>query len=144
MNKKTSWYNDRYGDRSSYIFSSYCIPNGITWSVSPKLSNSGEKWEDAIIPDALLSYNSWPMSFLYLKFVVRDEDDLTEVKEAIMMYRDAGVKIDAVYLMPETGFWHGGGPHGVYDYEVAQLALKYGYRYSPRLQINLFGNAWGT
>ena len=141
MNKKTSWYNDRYGDRSSYIFSSYCIPNGITWSVSPKLSNSGEKWEDAIIPDALLSYNSWPMSFLYLKFVVRDEDDLTEVKEAIMMYRDAGVKIDAVYLMPETG------PHGrepMCDYEVSQLALKYGYKYSPRLQINLFGNAWGT
>ena len=115
--------------------------SGITWSVSPKLSNSGEKWEDAIIPDALLSYNSWPMSFLYLKFVVRDEDDLTEVKEAIMMYRDAGVKIDAVYLMPETG------PHGrepMCDYEVSQLALKYGYKYSPRLQINLFGNAWGT
>jgi len=139
MNTKTAWYNDRYGDcSSSLLFSSYCIPNGITWSVSPKLSNSGEKWKDAIIPDALLSYNSWPKSFLYLKFVVRDEDDLTEVKEAIMMYKDAGVKIDAVYLMPETG------PHGMYDYEVSQLALKYGYKYSPRLQINLFGNAWGT
>jgi len=86
------------------------------------------------------------MSFLYLKFVVRDEDDLTEVKEAIMMYRDAGVKIDAVYLMPETGEHGVSNPlfPRVYDYEVSQLALKYGYRYSPRLQINLFGNAWGT
>ena len=153
MNKKTSWYNDRYGDRSSYIFSSYCIPNGITWSVSPKLSNSGEKWEDAIRPEALLSYNEWPFSYLYLKFVVRDEEDMKEVHEAVRAYDHARVNIDAIYLMPETGFWHvggggggvhGGGPHGVYDYEVAELALKYGYKYSPRLQINLFGNAWGT
>ena len=30
------------------------------------------------------------------------------------------------------------------SYKVAQLALKYGYKYSPRLQINLFGNEWGT
>jgi hypothetical protein len=30
------------------------------------------------------------------------------------------------------------------DYNVAQLALKYGYKYSPRLHINLFGNKWGT
>ena len=127
------WYRERLGKTSLNHF-----PNGITWSVSPKLSNSGEKWEEAIIPNALLSYNYWPDSFLYLKFVVRDEDDLTEVKEAIMIYRDAGVKIDAIYLMPETG------PHGIYDYEVSQLALKYGYKYSPRLQINLFGNEWGT
>ena len=31
---------------------------GITWSVSPKLSNSGEKWEEAIRPEALASYLS--------------------------------------------------------------------------------------
>jgi len=24
------------------------------------------------------------------------------------------------------------------------LAMKYGYKFSPRLQINLFGNEWGT
>jgi hypothetical protein len=30
------------------------------------------------------------------------------------------------------------------EYEVAQLALKHGYKYSPRLHINLFGNEWGT
>ena len=112
--------------------------SGITWSVSPKLSNSGEKWEDAIRPEALVSYNSWPFSYLYLKFVVRDEEDMKEVHEAVRAYDHARVNIDAIYLMPETG------PHGVYDYEVAQLALKYGYKYSPRLQINLFGNEWGT
>ena len=136
------WYCERLGKTSLNHF-----PNGITWSVSPKLSNSGEKWEEAIIPNALISYNYWPDSFLYLKFVVRDEDDLTEVKEAIMMYRDAGVKIDAIYLMPETGppmYDNEGFELKDSSYEVSQLALKYGYKYSPRLQINLFGNAWGT
>ena len=112
---------------------------GITWSVSPKLSNSGEKWEDAIRPEALVSYNTWPFSYLYLKFVVKDEEDMKEVHEAVRVYDHARVNIDAIYLMPETG------PHDIYrEEEVAQLALKYGYKYSPRLQINLFGNEWGT
>ena len=111
---------------------------GVTFSVSPKLSNSGEKWEEAIVPEALESYNRWPKSYLYLKFVVRDEGEMKEVHEAVRAYNHANIDIDAVYLMPETG------PHGMYDYEVAQLALKYGYKFSPRLQINLFGNEWGT
>jgi organic radical activating enzyme len=111
---------------------------GMTFSVSPKLSNSGEAWTEAIKPEALASYNAWPHSYLYLKFVVRDEDDMEEVHEAVRVYDHARVNIDAIYLMPETG------PHGMYDYEVAQLAMKYGYKFSPRLQINLFGNEWGT
>ena len=111
---------------------------GMTFSVSPKLSNSGEKWSEAIRPEALASYNAWPHSYLYLKFVVKDEHDVEEVHEAVRVYDHARVNIDAIYLMPETG------PHGMYDYEVAQLAMKYGYKFSPRLQINLFGNEWGT
>ena len=111
---------------------------GITFSVSPKLSNSGEKWEEAIKPEVLESYNRWPHSYLYLKFVVKDEHDVEEVHDAVREYDHARVNIDAIYLMPETG------PHGMLDYEVAQLALKYGYKFSPRLQINLFGNEWGT
>jgi len=111
---------------------------GMTFSVSPKLSNSGEKWSEAIRPEALASYNAWPHSYLYLKFVVKDEHDVEEVHDAVREYDHARVNIDAIYLMPETG------PHGMYDYEVAQLALKWGYKFSPRLQINLFGNEWGT
>ena len=114
---------------------------GITFSVSPKLSNSGEAWSEAIRPEALASYNAWPHSYLYLKFVVKDEHDVEEVHEAVREYDHARVNIDGVYLMPEGGT----------DYElkqndsnVAQLALKYGYKYSPRLHINLFGNKWGT
>ena len=113
---------------------------GMTFSVSPKLSNSGEAWTEAIRPEALASYNAWPHSYLYLKFVVRDEDDMKEVHEAVRAYDHARVNIDAIYLMPETGM----SIDFKIEEQVAKLALKYGYKYSPRLQINLFGNEWGT
>jgi len=122
-------------------FSQFYGSNGITWSVSPKLSFSGEEWNDAIVPDALLTYNTWPDSFLYLKFVVRSLVDLQEVEEAIMAYKEAGVKIDAVYLMPEGGTVEG---LSITEQDVVQLCLDTGYKFSPRLHINLFGNIWGT
>ena len=112
---------------------------GITWSVSPKLSNSGEAWSDAIRPEALASYNAWPYSYLYLKFVVRDAADMEEVERAVKEYDHARVNIDAVYLMPE-----GALDHQMEEQKIAELALKYGYKYSPRLHLNLFGNEWGT
>ena len=112
---------------------------GITFSVSPKLSNSGEAWTDAIRPEALASYNAWPYSYLYLKFVVRDEEDMEQVHEAVRVYDHARIDIDAVYLMPE-----GALDHQMEEQKIAELALKYGYKYSPRLHLNLFGNEWGT
>ena len=114
---------------------------GMTFSVSPKLSNSGEDWTDAIRPEALASYNAWPYSYLYLKFVVRDEEDMKEVEKAVKVYDHARINIDAVYLMPEGGTDFELKQN---DHNVAQLAMKYGYKYSPRLHINLFGNEWGT
>lgn len=112
---------------------------GITWSVSPKLSNSGESWSEAIRPEALASYNAWPYSYLYLKFVIRGEYDLVEVEQAISEYDKAGVNICAVYLMPE-----GAVDHQMEELKIAKIALKHGYKYSPRLHLNLFGNEWGT
>ena len=112
---------------------------GITFSVSPKLSNSGESWSEAIRPEALASYNAWPYSYLYLKFVIRDEYDLVEVEQAISEYDKAGINICAVYLMPE-----GAVDHQMEELKIAKIALKHGYKYSPRLHLNLFGNEWGT
>jgi hypothetical protein len=46
-----------------------------------------------------------------------------------------------VYLMPV------GGVESVYSLNnrtVAELAMKYGLRYSDRIQVPLFKNAWGT
>ena len=62
-----------------------------------------------------------------------------EVTNALKEYEKAGVMIDAIYLMPE-----GALDHQMEEKKIAEIALSYGYKYSPRLQLNLFGNEWGT
>ncbi len=112
----------------------------ITFSCSPKLSVSGEPWTDAIKPEVARNYYDVPGSDLYLKFVVADHDDVDEVSRAVEEYRTAGVKCP-VYLMPM------GGRSEEYTFnekQVAELAMQRGWRFSPRMHIGLFGNAWGT
>jgi 7-carboxy-7-deazaguanine synthase len=112
----------------------------ITWSCSPKLSVSGESWSDAIVPAIAMDYSSVHGSDLYLKFVVNDAIDVVEVDRAVREFRSAGVECP-VYLMPVGGRTEG------YDLtvkEVAKLAMEKGWRFTPRLHITLFGNAWGT
>ena len=112
--------------------------DSLTFSVSPKLSNSGEKWEEAIRPDVIMQYEN--VGYTYLKFVVSIHDDVDEALEATNEYRKAGFK-GPVYLMPV------GGVENIYSLNnrrVADLAMKYGLRYSDRLQVPLFKNEWGT
>ena len=112
----------------------------VTFSCSPKLSVSGEPWENAIKPEIASNYYSVSGSDLYLKFVVADQDDVDEVSRAVEEYRKAGVECP-VYLMPL------GGRSEEYTFnekQVAELAMQRGWRFSPRLHIGLFGNAWGT
>jgi organic radical activating enzyme len=108
----------------------------ITFSVSPKLSASGEDYRDAIKPDIVASYEA--ISTTYLKFVIEFPRDFDEVDAAVKMYRDAGFK-GVVYVMPV------GGVVSVYDgnkFNIADEAMKRGYYYSPRLHVDLWGNAW--
>ena len=110
----------------------------LTFSVSPKLSVSGENWEEAIKPDVIKQYEK--NGYTYLKFVVANEDDVKEAEEAVNEYRKAGFG-GPVYLMPC------GGEEIMYNKHkttVANLAMEKGWRYSDRLQIPLFKNAWGT
>jgi 7-carboxy-7-deazaguanine synthase len=112
--------------------------NALTFSVSPKLSISGEAWEEAIKPDIIRQYES--VGFVYLKFVVATEEDVVEAEQAVKEYRAGGFR-GPVYLMPC------GGVESVYSMNarnVAIAAMKRGYRYSDRLQVPLFKNEWGT
>jgi 7-carboxy-7-deazaguanine synthase len=112
--------------------------NALTFSVSPKLSISGEDWEDAIRPDIIRQYES--IGFVYLKFVVATEEDVLEADQAVKEYRAGGFR-GPVYLMPC------GGVESVYSMNarnVAMASMKRGYRYSDRLQVPLFKNEWGT
>lgn len=113
----------------------------VTWSTSPKLSLSGETTEDALKPEVLESMNDIYDSFLYSKFVVRDIEDFAEVDMFVDAYKKAGVTLDAVYCMPEGATLE---QQTLTAKGVAEACMKTGYKYSPRLHIDLFGNAWGT
>jgi organic radical activating enzyme len=110
----------------------------VTFSVSAKLPCSGEKWEEAILPEVVCEYEDFGTA--YLKFVIATEQDFADAECAIAAYRRAGFK-GHVYLMPV------GGVESVYalnNKNVALLAMKNGLRYSDRLQVPLFKNEWGT
>jgi hypothetical protein len=110
----------------------------ITFSVSAKLPCSGEKWEEAILPEVVCEYEE--VGTAYLKFVIATEDDFDNAVTAVIEFRKAGFK-GHVYLMPV------GGVESVYalnNKNVALLAMKHGLRYSDRLQVPLFKNEWGT
>ena len=110
----------------------------ITFSVSAKLPASGEKWEEAILPEVVCEYEE--VGTAYLKFVVATEQDIADAECAVGAFRSAGFK-GHVYLMPV------GGVESVYTLNaknVALAAMKRGWRYSDRLQVPLFKNEWGT
>lgn len=112
--------------------------NALTFSVSPKLSISGEKWEDAICPNIIRQYET--VGFVYLKFVIATKEDALEADVAVQEFRNGGFR-GPVYFMPC------GGVESIYSLNaknVAIEAMNRGYRYSDRLQVPLFKNEWGT
>lgn len=126
-------------------------------SVSPKLASStptadrdptGEgEWSDRheqrrIDTDALARLvNNYDTQ---LKFVVTGAEDMDEIQQLIDRVREAAsgsVSADDVLLMPE------GMTRDDLDEtrtEVARLAMEYGYRYTPRLHVDLWNDAPGT
>lgn len=117
---------------------SYDFWREVTFSVSAKLSCSGESREEAIKPEVVCEYQDYGTT--YLKFVCATEEDAEEAIETVDIYRANGFE-GYVYLMPV------GGVESVYtlnNRRVAELAMKAGLRYSDRLQVPLFKNEWGT
>lgn len=112
-------------------------PNALTFSVSAKLSASGEKWEDAIRPEIVKSYQD--LGNTYLKFVVETEEHFAEVEKAVKEFR-AGGFTGVVYVMPQGGVVT---PYAANRVRVADWACSRGYYYSPRLHVDLWGNGWG-
>jgi 7-carboxy-7-deazaguanine synthase len=126
-------------------------------SISPKLASStptadrapsgdgewAERHEERRIDlDALSalvdSYDS------QLKFVVTGRKDMSEIENLVNKIRDEAstpVRDDDILLMPE------GTTRDELDVrrnDVAELAMAYGYRYTPRLHVDLWNDAPGT
>ena len=114
----------------------------LHFSVSTKLSASGEAFEEAVKPNIVESYMNYGL--VDFKFVVADQAGFDEV-DNLLSNQFAGIVEDArfgsVYIMPV------GGTNEVYEFnqkDIADLCIKHGYRFSPRLQCILFGNSWNT
>lgn len=122
----------------NFLLRNYHLPRDqITFSVSPKLSASGEAWADAVCPDVVREYQQ--RGFTYLKFVVDKAADFEEVDDAVSEYRQRGFD-GPVYVMPVGGTdaaYFGNAKH------IADEALVRGYRYSPRLHVDIWNNGWG-
>jgi organic radical activating enzyme len=117
---------------------SFDLNREVTFSVSAKLSCSGEERAEAIRPDIVCEYEE--VGYTYLKFVVATEEDAEEAIETADIYRAEGFT-GPIYLMPV------GGVESVYtlnNRRVAEFAMNNGLRYSDRLQVPLFKNEWGT
>lgn len=112
----------------------------VTFSISSKLTNSGEKWSEAIRPAVVADYTHIINHQIYFKWVCSNPEDLIDVEQAVGEYKAAGLNYP-VYLMPA------GGSEKLYYKNrqwLSKICLAHGYRYSPRLQIDLYGNGWGT
>jgi 7-carboxy-7-deazaguanine synthase len=127
------------------------LPNGIPCdlaSISPKLSNStpsperdpawAKKHEANRLQPEVIS--EWIRKYPFqLKFVVSSENDLAEIKD--LLSRLPPVPLHQILLMPEgidvktlatRSLW------------LVDLCKREGFRFCPRLQIELFGHTRGT
>ena len=112
-------------------------PREVTFSVSAKLSASGELWEDAICPDIVNEYQDY--GHTYLKFVVETDEHIHEAIRAVDAFRASGFK-GIVYLMPQGGIVE---PYDRNKLRIANICCEQGWNYSPRLHVDLWGNGWG-
>ncbi len=127
------------------------MPNGIECdlaSLSPKLKNSTpelsvagvwkEKHETTRYQPEVL--RAWIQDYdVQLKFVVASEEDLPEIEKIIQDLEP--FPRDRILLMPE------GTQVEVLRHRaplIAKLCLERGFRFAPRLQIELYGNTRGT
>lgn len=139
---ETNGTQELYPEVRDYLFEEFTRVgrdyDRLTFSVSPKLPCSGESWNRAINPKIIKNYEM--VGHTYLKFVVATRQDVEDADRAVEEFREAGFG-GPVYLMPV------GGVPQVYNLntqEVARLAMERGWRYSPRLQVDIWRNAWGT
>lgn len=127
-------------------------PNGIACdlaSLSPKLAHSTpspelagawsarherDRWQPEVIRAWLDHYDC------QMKFVVREHNDVLEIID-LLEKEQLSIPAYQILLMPEgiesTALRHAAQ-------QVAEWCKQYGFRFTPRLHIDLYGNTMGT
>ena len=106
------------------------------WNVSPKLSGSGNAGHLRLKKDALDFFTADPRSVF--KFVITNEDDFAEMEALIDKFF---ISRDTVLLMPEGRTKAGQDESKLW---LAEKCIKSGYRFTPRLHIDLWGDKRGV
>jgi 7-carboxy-7-deazaguanine synthase len=105
------------------------------FNVSPKLTHSGNPEDKRINPEALRAFAGLRNRAIF-KFVVQSLSDLDEVDQLVDSYQ-----LERVFVMAE-----GTDPKRllVTEENILSACIRRGYRISPRLHIDLFGNRRGV
>jgi len=127
-------------------------PRGVACdlaSLSPKLAHSAPddrldstwrmkheelRWQPGVIAEWIAAGE------FQLKFVVRSEEDLAEI-ETLLRETECAVPAHKVLLMPEGTTVEALRARAGW---LAELCKARGYRYAPRLHVELYGNKRGT
>lgn len=116
------------------IFNEELINYVNQWNISPKLVSSDNIPIKTKIDDRYAA-----MRNTYFKFVITSKDDIEEVRD---FYNNYNIyPSDRIILMPE-----GVTPEEIAEKSgwIAAACVEYGYRFSTRLHILLYGNERGA
>jgi organic radical activating enzyme len=104
-----------------------------TFTTSPKLASNGDPASKRYIPETLLWHARNGSGF---KFVITKEEDLVEIEEKYIDKFE--IRSNKIWLMPCCG---SRDEHVKIAPMVAELCKKYGFNFSPRLQLVIWDKA---
>ena len=106
------------------------------YNVSPKLENSGNPRKLREKPKAMRFFSASPKA--NFKFVIAEKNDLTEVLELIETY---AITPEKIWLMPEGTSASALAQRRKW---LVEICKKYGFRYSDRLHVQIWGAKKGV
>ncbi len=106
------------------------------YNVSPKLKNSNNPEKLRIRPEVLHYFSKNPRASF--KFVIDSRADLQEVLDIVNTYR---IKAPQVYLMPQGT---AAGQLAEKRVWLVEICKQYGFNYTDRLHIHIWGSKRGV
>lgn len=122
-------------DVAGFLPSDY---NLAQWNISPKFSNAQETLVDHAL--AHWAHLSAHKNQVYFKFVVREKFLSMDMEQILQIVEKYKIQNNNVVLMPEGTDINS----QIKNIWLHDTCLKYGFRYTPRLHILLFGNMRGV